>query len=925
MSCDSSIHLSFPSCEFSTNYDNIAKVLLIGDTGAGKSTFINYLFNYFNHGDLDHLKVAIPCKYHSYPTGEYSHNELNIHDTTQSKTNACTQYLFTDSTTQKQYLFLDTPGLSDTRGTEQSEINMNKIIEAIAQLGNLTTVIIVVNGSISRLTTCLRSIITTLNGNLPDIILENVLVILTNAKKYESPFDLQILNLHGKVYPFYMQNNAFVSDPQTWKKLIHNELQIDWEYSMQQIQLILQTLDSFKQISINAFLQMQQIRNDIKSIIHQARLELIQIQKIQNELCHLDSALQRADRDVQIYQDHTRVHTLEKIELIDAPYHSTLCANCNEVCHNNCRLNETRFLGAQIFSQCLVMNNNGSCQQCRNHCSYIDHYHAKKTIQITYETLHDLLIDLKNKYDQACENRRNYQEKIFTTSETKELLEKTLKQKINQLKTKSNDLCRICSSFNLAHELKCLIKQLKIEEDLFENLETKTLSEQLIRSLTKFTRLFEEHQEKNRRKRPAMQIIFKDSSIETKPTDITALKTSELIELHKTNDHTRLDSILEELYRRVQGKSTGPLSTPNEIVIIHKFLDKYKQKGILDLSYTSRKLQKQINDILKSNIFRISDVNPDLLIENFIVQSLLDDKEKTDDTPQNFYLLETAAAGSLSRSMNRSHSTPLYPLPYPVDEVPLFSSGSPNKNSCPIGISHILTAPYPSADTPSPLPALPSDSPTFQRRKSQSSQPIFRLEDYADGSISVQSARSSIDYRDSMPMPTPTNNQQSSTPSSGFFRRKSIESQHTMPSIGRSSIPDIFSFNIDSPQDHRHQLTADLDYEKFRSLDNSQLLSMYTDVNTQQHEVRKAAVHQELERRCYGDHPILLDERRNFFEERMKMNERKTIGELLIIQATIKQKIRAYLKNDDVTLINNIPVELIIEANVLNQLILSKR
>ena len=155
-----------PSIEHPSNYDNIAKILLIGETGAGKSTFINYLSNYFHKGNLNNLKIAIPCKYYPLPTEQFSHNELNIHDNTQSKTSDCTQYMFTDSTTNKQYIFLDTPGLSDTRGIEQNESNINEMNDAITQLGNLTSVIVIVNGSISRLTTHLRTIIACLNGNI---------------------------------------------------------------------------------------------------------------------------------------------------------------------------------------------------------------------------------------------------------------------------------------------------------------------------------------------------------------------------------------------------------------------------------------------------------------------------------------------------------------------------------------------------------------------------------------------------------------------------------------------------------------------------------------------------------------------------------------------------------------------------------------
>ncbi|CAF2677272.1 unnamed protein product [Rotaria sp. Silwood2] len=943
MSSISSVDLLFSSTEYRSNFNKIAKILLISETGAGKSTFINYLCNYFHKGDINNPKIAIPSKYHPVPTEEFSHYEFNIYDNNQSKTNHCIQYMFTDVTTNKQYLFLDTPGFSDTHNIEQNQMNMNKIIGAITQLDNLTSIILVVNGSLSRLTMNFRYAINCLNSSIPDIILENVIVILTNAKKYESPFDLKLLNLHGKVYPFYMQNGAFVSDPKRWTKSIRNELHYDWNNSMNQIKLILETIDSFKQISIDIFLRMKQIRNDIKSIIHQIRLEMIQIQKIQDAIAQLDLTFKQTNRDVATYQDHTRHHIVEKIQQIDAPHHSTLCVNCNQVCHNNCRLNETNIVDAQILSQCLVMKN-GKCQQCQNHCSYTNHYHAKKTIQISHETLHDVLSDLKEKYDQTYQNSNNCQEKIITVSETKELLEQALQQKLKEIKNKSIQLNEICSSFNLANEFKDLIRLLKTESNSLRNSETKLKAEKFIRKLNKFIHLIEEKQENNRIKRSSMQIICKDESIEKKSTtDINRLTISDLIELyHNTIDHDLMKSILNELHQRSLGKSTGPLLTSNDIILINKYLEKYTHKNILQLSYVYHKLQQQIQHIIQSDILNISNVNSELLVENFIVQTLLGDKEKQENNVHQEKVSRTMPL-NISQSMVDSFpgqistikSQQIHPLPYPSTELIPSQTKSLNNNSNLIGFSHLNIAPYPPNIDPSLLPPLPSDySPLIQHNQPQSD--VFSRHEYHRyNSTDANITTSPVDYKDFMPMPMQTNNHQRlinlRNSNIIFPLNNTIESQHKASPNENSSIPDVIPMNNNFYGSSelllnyaRNDNPVNVDNEDLSALDNARLLLMYTNANLKQVESQKNAILQELERRCYGEYPMLIKEKRNLFQDKIKLYETRTIGELIIAQAAIRKKIRTYIKNDDVTLINDIPSDLIIEAHAVNQLILSK-
>ncbi|CAG9310726.1 unnamed protein product [Blepharisma stoltei] len=85
--------------------------VLIGHTGHGKSTFINYLANYFRDGTLENKKIVIPTENYKLVTENgFNHSERNT-ESYLSKTENCSYYEFLNRKDNYKYIFIDTPGL----------------------------------------------------------------------------------------------------------------------------------------------------------------------------------------------------------------------------------------------------------------------------------------------------------------------------------------------------------------------------------------------------------------------------------------------------------------------------------------------------------------------------------------------------------------------------------------------------------------------------------------------------------------------------------------------------------------------------------------------------------------------------------------------------------------------------------------------
>ncbi|CAG9310730.1 unnamed protein product [Blepharisma stoltei] len=84
--------------------------VLVGHTGHGKSTFINYLANYFGGGTLENKKVVIPTEYYKLTQKGQTHSERNAKSYL-SQTDDCSSYEFRNTKDNCNYTFIDTPGL----------------------------------------------------------------------------------------------------------------------------------------------------------------------------------------------------------------------------------------------------------------------------------------------------------------------------------------------------------------------------------------------------------------------------------------------------------------------------------------------------------------------------------------------------------------------------------------------------------------------------------------------------------------------------------------------------------------------------------------------------------------------------------------------------------------------------------------------
>lgn len=182
--------LSSNNTSGSKNYINI---LLLGETGVGKSTFINSVANYLTCGDFESINpadliVLIPSTFditdksgnkHKVSLGKQDKNEFQ--EVGESATQNVKTYVFPISNNVNIRL-IDTPGMGDTRGIEQDDINCDNILDYIANIDELHAICVLFRPDKSRSTVFFQYCIAQIFSRLDKSAANNIIFVFTGTR-----------------------------------------------------------------------------------------------------------------------------------------------------------------------------------------------------------------------------------------------------------------------------------------------------------------------------------------------------------------------------------------------------------------------------------------------------------------------------------------------------------------------------------------------------------------------------------------------------------------------------------------------------------------------------------------------------------------------------------------------------------------------
>nr|XP_015195114.1 PREDICTED: uncharacterized protein LOC102695955 [Lepisosteus oculatus] len=425
-------------------------IILLGATGAGKTTLINTMINYI-------LGVQWEDRFRF----KLIHKETN-HSQAESQTSIVTSY---ELHNQKGFVVpysltvIDTPGFGDTGGLSRDKLIIEQVKRFFTSPGSvdhIDAVCFVVQASLARLTSIQQYVFDSILSIFGKDIAENILVLVTFVDGKDIPILGTIeaaglpcrKNRKGKATHFEFNNSALYTQnerPDTDsngegsgsddEEEDDNKLEkIVWTNNVKQLKRFFQTLEKTEGKDLALTKKVLEEREGLEmamaSLLPQISAGLAKLSEMKIRACL---------ENEQANMEQNKNFETEIEELVpkrrNTEHLSTNCNNCLVSCHSGCFLPTPGEINL-----CAVMDDAGFCVICPGNCHYSAHISEMTMWEYEVVKVMKTVKELKDNFVKASG-------KLMSTKEMLEKIEmdfETIEDRIMQLiRLSSNCLARL--------------------------------------------------------------------------------------------------------------------------------------------------------------------------------------------------------------------------------------------------------------------------------------------------------------------------------------------------------------------------------------------------------------------------------------------------------------------------------------------------
>lgn len=410
-------------------YQSQKVIMVVGATGAGKTSLINALVNYMQGvewGDDFRFQLIADTE------------EVKKKSQADSQTEWITAYTFYPQRGQKlgyTLTVIDTPGFGDTRGIKRDK----EITEQIRQfftnptvygIDQLDAIAFVAQSSLPRLTATQKFVFDSVLSLFGKDIAENIFLFLTFADQ-QSPQILESVKkaqLPHKSYFKFNNSALYAQKGKQRDKTNENTSDTDedededdfnkkfWKMGKASFRKFFKELDSTKSKSITLTADVLEERKRLETYIagipQLIRSSLVKLEQLKKE----QEFLKKCKSEMDSNENYTYTVNVEEVrkERVRDEY-AMVCNKCEFTCHRPCAYYLPKFscVAMKFFA---VARGCGVCpQNCGlEHHEKVDFIYKKKTVEktMTYSDIKKRYVDAKRKKYKAEELVENVRQDI---------------------------------------------------------------------------------------------------------------------------------------------------------------------------------------------------------------------------------------------------------------------------------------------------------------------------------------------------------------------------------------------------------------------------------------------------------------------------------------------------------------------------------